>query len=77
MIKSIRCLFINNPQLVINYKKRKSLNTYDDLIDEQKEELVSFVLVKDIPDSHIIDVIQNDYLGNKGQLEYILIQNFL
>ncbi|WP_436939486.1 hypothetical protein [Staphylococcus xylosus] len=52
----------------------KSL-TYEDLTDEQKQDLASYVPVKDIPDSHIIDVMKNDYLDGKGQLGYILIEN--
>jgi len=52
----------------------KSL-TYEDLTEEQKQDLASYVPVKDIPDSHIIDVMKNDYLDGKGQLGYILIEN--
>lgn len=46
--------------------------TYDDLTDEQKADLVSFVPVKD---NHIVNAVKNDFLEGKGQLGYILIES--
>lgn len=47
--------------------------TYDDLTPEQKQDLASYVPVKDIPDSHIISVIEKDYTNSIGQLDVIFI----
>lgn len=45
--------------------------TYEDLTDEQKADLVSFVPVKD---SHIVNAVKNDFLEGKGQLGYVVIE---
>lgn len=47
--------------------------TYEDLTEEQKQDLASYVPVKDIPDSHIIKVIEQDYVNTVGQLDVIFI----
>lgn len=49
--------------------------TYEDLTEEQKQDLASYVPVKDIPDSHIIDVIKQDYADGIGELD-VLFVNF-
>lgn len=47
--------------------------TYEDLTEEQKQDLASYVPVKDIPDSHIIKVIEQDYVNTVGQLDVIFV----
>lgn len=47
--------------------------TYEDLTEEQKQDLASYVPVKDIPDSHIISVIEKDYTNSIGQLDVIFV----
>lgn len=47
--------------------------TYEDLTEEQKKDLASYVPVKDIPDSHIVDVIKQDYANGIGELDVIFV----
>lgn len=71
---AIKKIINEQPELFKGEKGEKGEPfTYEDLTEEQKQDLASYVPVRDIPDSHIIKVIEQDYADTVGQLDVIFV----